>query len=203
VAPPPPALAPPTAAVPPPPARAEASPAPSPPEADDLDDEEPGPAPSLAGPRDAEADAWARAVDALRQVHPRQGKSLSHARFLGFAPEGARIAFARDAAFHRTQVTGMSRPLVEAELARSLGRPVRLLEQTDAEAFAQAPRSIAEVEAADRATREKRIVEKVREHPAIRAVLTHLGGAIEHVQVLDAPPDQLGATADDDASVPD
>jgi hypothetical protein len=128
-------------------------------------------------------------VDAVRRAVPRQGKSLSYARFLGFAPEGARIAFPRDAAFHRAQVTGMSRALVEAELTRALGRPIRLLEQTDAEAFAQAPRSIAEVEAEGRATREKQVEQMVRAHPAIRAVLTHLGGAIEHVQVLDPTPE--------------
>ena len=150
-------------------------------------------------PRDSDAEAWGRAVDALRRASPRQGKSLSFARFLGFTPEGARIAFPRDAAFHRGQVTGMSRPLVEAELTRALGRPVRLLEQLDAEAFAQAPRSIAEVEAADRATREKRIEQKVREHPAIRAVLQHLQGTIEHVQVLEAPPERPAATGEDEA----
>jgi hypothetical protein len=154
---------------------------------DDDDDDDVPPSPPPAAPRDGDAEAWARAVEALRQSSPRQGKSLSHARFLGFAPEGVRIAFPRDEAFHRSQVTGMSRQLVESELSRSLGRPARLLEQNDAEAFDRAPRSIAEVEATDRASRERRIAQKVREHPAIRAVLAHLGGAIEHVQVLDAP----------------
>lgn len=159
-----------------------------------------GAAPPASGGQEAEA--WGRAVEALRKASPRQGKSLSFARFLGFSPEGARIAFPKDAAFHRGQVTGMSRPLVEAELSRALGRPIRLLEQLDAEAFAQAPRSIAEVEAADRATREKHIERKVREHPAIRAVLTHLGGAIEHVQVLDPAPERPPGPPEDEGAEP-
>lgn len=173
---------------------------PSPPPGPGEPEEAPAPPPAAAAPPDAAAEAWGRAVDALRKASPRQGKSLSFARFLGFTPEGARIAFPRDAAFHRAQVTGMSRPLVEAKLAEALGRPVKLLEEQDADAFAQAPRSIAEVEAADRASREKRIVQKVKEHPAVRAVLTHLGGSIEHVQVLEAPAEAPRPGPEDEGS---
>ena len=128
---------------------------------------------------------WTQAVDAVRQASPRHGKSLSFARFLGFTPEGARLAFAPDAAFHRSQVVGMSRALVEGELTKALGRPIKLVEDNDPKAFDGAPRSIAEVEASDRTTRERLIEAKVREHPATQAVLRHLGGAIEHVQVLE------------------
>lgn len=84
----------------------------------------------------------------------------------------------------------MSRSLVESELGKALGRPMKLVEDTSPQAFQSAPRSIAEVEAADRATRERIIEEKVREHPATRAVLRHLGGGIEHIQVLDAAADR-------------
>ncbi|MFO0600947.1 MAG: DNA polymerase III subunit gamma/tau [Myxococcaceae bacterium] len=130
-------------------------------------------------------DKWRRAVEALREASPRHGKSLSYARFLGFTPEGVRLAFPQDAAFHRSQVIGMSRALVESELAKSLGRPVKLLEETNAAALENAPKSIAEVEASDRSSREKGIEERVRAHPALRNVIRHLGGALEHIAYLE------------------
>lgn len=133
----------------------------------------------------SEADQWRRAVDAVRDASPRHGKSLSYARFLGFVPEGVRLAFPPDAAFHRAQVTGMSRAMIEAELTKVLRRPIRLVEDTNAQALQSAPKSIAEVEASDRASRERSIDEKVRAHPALRNVLKHLGGALEHVSYLE------------------
>lgn len=146
---------------------------------------------SRGAPSDAER--WAQAVEAVRQASPRHGKSLSYARFLGFTAEGARVAFSAAAAFHRAQVVGMSRSLVEEALGKALGAPTKLIEETDPKAFAEAPRSIAEVEASDRATRERLIEQKVREHPATRAILRHLGGTIEHVLVLE--PSEAPATA--------
>jgi hypothetical protein len=160
----------------------------------DEDDEAPPPPSSAA----TEHERWRRAVDALRAAMPRHGKSLSYARFLGFAPDGVRIAFPQDAAFHRTQVVGMSRSGIEAELAKALGRPGKLLEEADAQAFAAAPSSIAEVEATDRAAREKQIEARVRSHPAVRAVLRHLGGGIEHIQYLEAAPREASAPAPDE-----
>lgn len=133
---------------------------------------------------------------------PRHGKSLSYARFLGFAPDGVRIAFPPDAAFHRSQVVGMSRSGVEAELTKALGRAGKLLEEADAQAFHAAPKSIAEVEANDRATREKQIEARVRSHPAVRSVLRHLGGGIEHIQYLEPIPKDAPAAAPDDGEGP-
>jgi hypothetical protein len=147
----------------------------------ELEEEAPAPITQV----ETEHDRWEKAVDAVRTASPRHGKSLSFARFLGFTPEGVKVAFAPDAAFHKAQVTGMSRAIVEAELARALGKPTKLIEDTNAGAFASAKRSIAEVEATDKATRERGIDAKVKDHPAIRSVLKHLGGSIEHVQYLE------------------
>jgi hypothetical protein len=124
----------------------------------------------------------------VREASPRHGKSLSYARFLGFISEGVKVAFPPDAAFHRAQVTGMSRSLVETELAKSLGRPIKLIEDTSAAALSAAPKSIAEVEATDRSSREKIIADKVKSHPALRNVLRHLGGALEHIAYLEPAP---------------
>lgn len=156
-------------------------------------------APSADG---SEHERWRRAVDSLRVAMPRHGKSLSYARFLGFGPDGVRIAFPPDAGFHRSQVIGMSRSVVEAELAKALGRPGKLLEEADAQAFQAAPKSIAEVEATDRATREKQIEARVRAHPAVRSVLRHLGGGIEHIQYLEPVPKDTPAAPVDDGDGP-
>ncbi len=157
-----------------------------PPELHEADEPEP---PPPVAPADrtlaTDEEKWKRAVDALREVSPRHGKSLSYARFLGFTPEGVRVAFPADAAFHKSQVISMSRPMVEGELARSLGRPIKLVEDTSVQAFQSAARSIAEVELTDRNTRERGIEDKVKSHPALRNVLRHLGGALEHISYLE------------------
>ncbi len=130
---------------------------------------------------------WKMAVDSLRLENPRHGKSLSYARVMGFTPEGVRVSFPPDAAFHRTTVLGMSRAIVEASLSKIFGRPTKILEETGATALQSAPKSIAEVEASDRQVRETSIDGKVRDHPAVRNVLRFLGGNIEHIQYLEAP----------------
>jgi hypothetical protein len=153
-------------------------------------------------PGPSDHDRWCRAVDALRAAMPRHGKSLSYARFLGFAADGVRIAFPPDAGFHRSQVVGMSRSVVEAELSKALGRPGKLLEEANAQAFEAAPKSIAEVEATDRASREKQIEARVRHHPAVHAVLRHLGGSVEHIQFLDPVPRESPPAGGDEGEGP-
>ncbi len=170
-----------------------------------LEDDEPEPPPLvIATDRTAgtDEDKWKRAVESVREASPRHGKSLSYARFLGFTPEGGvRIAFPADAAFHRSQVIGMSRPMVEGELTRSLGRTIKLVEDTSVQAFASAAKSIAEVEATDRSTRERGIEDKVKAHPALRNVLKHLGGSLEHIAYLEPvarpPPAATASTPDE------
>lgn len=174
---------------------------PVPVELHEADDEPEPPPPVSAANRTVATDEekWKRAVDAVREVSPRHGKSLSYARFLGFTPEGVRVAFPADAAFHKSQVIGMSRAMVETELARSLGRPIKLIEDTNAQAIASAPKSIAEVEATDKSTRERGIEDKVRSHPALRNVLKHLGGALEHISYLEPVARQPTAAAPDES----
>ena len=170
--------------------------------ASELEDDEPEPPPPVAVTNRAvgtDEDKWKRAVDAVREASPRHGKSLSYARFLGFTPEGGvRIAFPADAAFHRSQVIGMSRNIVESELTRSLGRPIKLVEDANTKAFEGASKSIAEVEATDRSTRERGIESKVKSHPALRSVLKHLGGALEHIAYLEPVARQPPAAATPD-----
>ncbi len=131
-------------------------------------------------------------------MSPRLGKSLSFARFLGFTGAEARIAFASESAFHRSQIFGMSRSTIEAELTRLAGRPLKLAEETNAQVFEHAPKSIAEVEAGEKATRDNDIEVKVRSHPSVKAILKHLGGNIEHIQILEPPTAKQQPSLEDD-----
>lgn len=124
---------------------------------------------------------------------------------MGFTPEGVRVSFAPDAAFHRSTVLGMSRAIVEESLSKIFGRPTKILEETGVTNHAAAPKSIAELEASDRQVRETSIDGKVRDHPAVRNVLRFLGGSIEHIQYLEAvkpeaplPPNAPANTLDEE-----
>jgi hypothetical protein len=117
-----------------------------------------------------------------------------------FTDDAIRVAFPNDAAFHRSQVMGQSRALIEKELTQALGRNVKLSEATNAGALEAAPRSIAEEEATSKAARSSSIEKKVREHPSVKLILKHLGGSIEHVQILEpAPAEAEAPTIDTDS----
>lgn len=136
-----------------------------------------------------EAEAWRQAVEAVRSKSPRHGKSLSSARFLGFtADKHLRIAFPPNAAFHRSAVFGTGRSMIEEELSAALGRPTKLVEETDTRAIAKAPQSLAEEEAQAQAERSSSIEGRVRAHPALKNVLKVLGGQVEHIQILEETP---------------
>ncbi|MCA2978882.1 MAG: hypothetical protein INH41_27845 [Myxococcaceae bacterium] len=128
---------------------------------------------------------WRAAVEAVRADSPRHGKSLSFGRFVGLDASTVKLAFPADAGFHRTTVFGMSRQLIEAALSRHFGRPMRVAEETGAQALTGTAPSIAEEEARETAARHSAIDARVAQHPAIRNVLRILGGTVEHVQYLE------------------
>jgi len=148
------------------------------------------------------AERWKQAVDAVRLANPRIGKSLSFARMISLANGEARVAFPTDAGFHRATVFGHARAEIEATLGKHLGAATKLVEEKSEAAWQGAPRSVAEQEADDKATRERAIEAKVRANPAVLSVLKILGGNLEHVQVLEPAPardETVPAAPDDDA----
>ncbi len=166
------------------------------------------PAPALADPGDDEpslptaqplraAPTWRGAVEAVKAVSSRHGASLAFGRVISQEPGKVRLAFSKEAGFHRATVTGNGKAGVEKALSDYFRRPtVLVVEESDA--YAAAPPSMAEVDARGRAEREKSAESRIRTHPAVRAALKLLGGEIEHVQVLEeerpapatpAPPD--------------
>jgi hypothetical protein len=128
---------------------------------------------------------WKGAVESVRLANPRLGKSLSFARLISLTGGEARLAFPTDAGFHRATVFGHARAELEGTVSKHLGEKTKLVEEKSEAAWQQAPRSVAEQEADDKATREKAIEAKVRENPAVLSVLKILGGSLEHVQVLE------------------
>ncbi|MFZ5470785.1 MAG: hypothetical protein ACOZIN_15245 [Myxococcota bacterium] len=141
---------------------------------------------------------WRAAVNAVKAVSARHGKSLGFGRLVKLEPGAVTLAFPRDAAFHRATVTGTARPLVEKALSDHFRCPTRIIE---APADTPAPSSLAEEEARAKAVREKDLEGKVRAHPAVQATLRRLGGEIEFVRVLEeeqpvdggeAPPPEEG-----------
>lgn len=135
----------------------------------------------------AGASRWKAAVDAVRTAFPRHGKSLSFARLISVSGGEVRLSFGSANSFHRATVLGNARADVEKTIAQILGGPHRLVEETSQEAWTNAPRSIAELEADDRMMRERSIDGRARDSDAVKSILKYLGGNVEHVQVLDAP----------------
>jgi hypothetical protein len=104
------------------------------------------------------------------------------------------LAFRPDAGFHRTTVTGQSgRQVVERLLSLHFGRPTRLV--VDDQAAPGGEKSLAELDAEERAEHERATGQSVRSHPAIVATLRILGGELEHIQVLER--ERVGAPGSD------
>jgi hypothetical protein len=146
---------------------------------------QPAPTASTATSESPEAQ-WAAGVDAVRAHSPRHGKSLSFARLVALEGQRIDISFPKEAAFHRATIMGPNRALVESLLAGHFGHSISLVEVA-VDAASPVFKSIAETEEAVRLNREEAIERKVRSHVAVQAVLSHLGGAIEHIQVLEVP----------------
>ncbi len=130
---------------------------------------------------------WRDAVEAVKAVSGRHGTSLGHARLLGIEPRGMRLAFGKEAAFHRATVTGNGKAQIEKTLTELFQRPMQLFVEESDQAYASAAPSVAEVDAKGKAEREKSAESRIRTHPAVRATLKLLGGEIEHIQVLEEP----------------
>ncbi|MBK7863169.1 MAG: DNA polymerase III subunit gamma/tau [Archangiaceae bacterium] len=148
------------------------------------------------------AERWKAAVEAVRLANPRIGKSLSYGRMISIAGGDVRLAFPTDAGFHRATVFGHARAELEKHISKRLGETLKIVEEKSDAAWQQAGRSVAEQEAAEKATREKAIEAKVRQNPAVLSVLKVLGGTLEHVQVLEPASrteEAVPATPDEDA----
>lgn len=134
----------------------------------------------------------------MKQAHLRHGLSLSYARFISWSESELRIAFPRDAGFHKAQIFGAGRAVVEKVLTEKFSRAVRLVEETQEAAIKAAGPSLAERSSQAKVVREKGIESKLHDHPALRSVLRVLGGTVEHIQVLDSAPKREGVEPEDD-----
>ena len=160
-------------------------------------DEEPEPPPaipvrSLDDPTKPIGERWKAALETVRKANPRLADSLSHARPLWLRPGEVAVAFAGpQAGFHRMQT---ERPAARAELDKALAshfaRPTALKIEKDAPAEIEeaAPLSPAQEAQGLRSAREQRLQKAAREHPAVKAALSLLGGSLQEVRVREEIP---------------
>jgi DNA polymerase III subunit gamma/tau len=154
-------------------------------------------APARAGRDDPSRpllERWRAALDTVARESSRHAASLKQGRVLHLREGEVGLAFRPDAGFHRTTVTGQSgRQVVERLLSLHFGRPTRLL--VDDRAAPGGEKSLAELDAEERAEHERATGQSVRSHPAIVATLRILGGELEHIQVLER--ERVGAPGSD------
>jgi hypothetical protein len=158
-----------------------------------LPDAPPAPEPEAAPPPPARhgrdnpgqsaGERWRAAVESVKAASPRHGTALANGRLAWLRAGEIVVGYTPAASFHRTQVaSGSGRTIVEKALAEHFGRPMRLVVE-DATGEAASTLSLAEQDSQARTAHQQSTEGKVRSHPAIRAVLKHLGGEIEHIQV--------------------
>nr|WP_225937360.1 DNA polymerase III subunit gamma/tau [Myxococcus sp. RHSTA-1-4] len=177
--------------------------APFPPSAPDSDPEpEPEAAPRpVAGGRDNPnrplVERWRAAVESVKAASPRHGAALANGRLMSMRAGEIVLGYLPAAGFHRTAVTSPGgKATIDKALAEHFGRPVKLtIQEVSAEDTAMGL-SIAEQDAQSRAAHEKSTDSKVRNHPAVRAVLKFLGGEIEHIQVYEPERPSAGPAAE-------
>lgn len=125
---------------------------------------------------------WADAVDGMRRENPIIGSCLSEGRLLWLRPGQIALGYAPANHFHRTQLETTFARQVEELLSAWFKTPTRLHLQ---EAAADAPASVAEEERKAREARRVRLRTEAREHPAVLAVQSILGGEIDDIEVLE------------------
>jgi len=145
----------------------------------------PAPGPALARGDDPTAEVhvrWRDAVEALRRENPIIGSCLSEGRLLWLRPGQVALGYTPSNHFHRAQLETTFARQVEEMLSRWFGAPTKLHLQ---EAAADAPASVAEEQRKAREERRNRLRAEAREHPAVLAVQTILGGEIDDIEVLE------------------
>lgn len=108
--------------------------------------------------------------------------ALAHGRILEANAGQVRLGFSPADGMFRSQAERGLRD-AEAALARVAGAPMRLtLESVSA---GDATPSVAQEDSARERAREEQAEREGREHPAVLAALRILGGAVEHIRVLE------------------
>ena len=161
--------------------------------------------PSLVSRDDATRsllDRWRAVIDTVKFESPRHAASLSHAHLLWIRPGQVGVWYRPEAGFHRTSVSAASgKASVDKLLSLHFGVTTRLVIEGKAEdRAAPAGSTVAQLDAQNKADREKTADNSVRAHPALRAIFRHLGGELEHVSFVEPdtrptaepePPDEL------------
>jgi DNA polymerase-3 subunit gamma/tau len=130
-------------------------------------------------------DAFARFVAEVRRRRPALAATLVQVRPLVFDAE--QVLLGCETAFDQGKLNDReTHEVLAAFLAEHFGGPVRLTVQRGFEVAAAATkRTLAEVDDAHQAAVRVAKEQAARDNPAVRAVVTTLGGAIANVRILD------------------
>jgi len=126
---------------------------------------------------------WRAALEEVRRRDAMIFSLLSEGRLAWLRDGQVALGFTPDKDFHRAQLSG-GEPRRQAEelLSAWFGRATSLLVQA---AMADAPESVADEERRARDDRARRLRGEAREHPAVLAALSVMGGEIDDISVFE------------------
>ncbi len=126
---------------------------------------------------------WSLALEVIRAKDEMLYRILAEGRLAWLRDGEIALGFSPSNAFHRAQLeSGSSRGQAEELFSAWFGKPTRLKVQAATE---DAPASVADQDRSLREQRAQRLRAEAREHPAVLAVLSTLGGTIEAIDVLE------------------
>ena len=126
---------------------------------------------------------WRAALEAIRGQDAMLYGLLSEGRLAWLRDGQVALGFTPDKDFHRAQLAGGdARKQAEELLAAWFGRATSLVVQA---AAADAPESVADEERRARDARARQLRGEAREHPAVLAALSVLGGEIDDITVFE------------------
>ncbi|HWV39001.1 MAG TPA: DNA polymerase III subunit gamma/tau [Vulgatibacter sp.] len=126
---------------------------------------------------------WRAALEEIRRRDAMLHSLLSEGRLAWLRDGQVALGFTPDKDFHRAQLAeGDPRRQAEELLSAWFGRATSLLVQA---AMPDAPESVADEERREREARARRLQAEAREHPAVLAALSVMGGEIDEIQVFE------------------
>jgi hypothetical protein len=124
--------------------------------------------------------------------------ALSHGRVLAIKGGEVRLGFGPADGMFRRQVE-RSQKEAEAVIAKVLLAPTALVLESVTAGDDEAAPSLAEEESERTRAREARVLKESREHPAVLTAMRLLGGAVEHIKVLEEEQEEAFSPAPEDS----
>jgi hypothetical protein len=131
----------------------------------------------------SEVERWRKIVDALRVRDAKLGAFLDHARVHSVTPERVHISFEKNSVFEGALEDKETRAALAASAADFLGKaPELCLEHLATESTV----TVFEMDRQARLSRDKELVERARQHPAVQEAVRVLGARVKHIEIPEA-----------------